>query len=1083
MTDGSEASWKPGQSDPDWGKGRNTRRKSAEIKADNESVSSKGRKRKRRNPADKEDQMTVSSGSSSQLCIDRWVQRKEKVFVKSYSKPASSRREKTLLQKKTAGLEEQWRRAKKMAGDFSAKVLHPIAEEVPSKNKRKSKTTNTPSKAPIEEISRATVPPPLQKSPAKTSLEKREEVQNSDDDMCVYLTSNGDLLDEPDSPEKSDDPTEDERDQEEQTANEKSVALTDQEQKIAADLNELDEQTLSQLGMFSQQYLQKRKRRKDRRKKYQDEQNEDEDNIFAAIRALEGESNLCNNVKHADQDQPSRKKEEYTEVVEDKFNKEDQIPAPVERELKTTSSPDNNSRKSRQTRSLSKEIRVQGDITEEEARPRRTRSSSRKGTEDNCNVEKTSKKDLNVGNVVSNEKHGQAPSTCKANSGRKTQDKREDGERNAKETSVPGYMKDVSQDAGMSDDDKKKKEETTKQGKTSESSKELEARQEGSTNIEEAVIKENVSSPKALQTRKRHAAEEQTTMKTIVNMAESLGVRQTRRSNKVSETTKEAELPKRLPLVTTKDRAPQDPYQFQCSQDGNRKTAGKKRGRRQRGKVKKLKRTKARKRELLLIKTGWMEKEDARQDEDDSEEENVPEMVDENAVDVEIHVDESEDAQAHLEKKEERGQDTLLLGEGMENSEVSVVPESNPNTETVSSSLKNTGQGVVDLTASQPSCPVEETPGIYSTDIIPPSEEEKGTPQHQTKAPQAGKKKRKTSSQKKAGEDPKLFTSGKVAMQETENSEDVIQPSWQEKEQKQAEDKQEDLKLSEGVQVENIRRSPRCSPKNAKKKNREQDIRNSGRHSPEKEKDGQQDILSSPRRRQKKPLGQQDIRSSPRHSTRKSLVGVINGEQAAKMIPRQSQEQVKDRKQNIRTSPRHSPEKALDKGNDEEETIRSPSNMTEKVMDEDKNKRGKGNPHPTNKETRNILQDFGNVVRNIPDTITLASPTPPRRNFAGIASNTRSNKRGEEQVSDARNEEEIFSSPGSRDRSLENSMEDSMVIPESETTTEFEGKMVEVVADVHRLAEFSEGSPQSQRQNKSRKGRLLFNLKPAKVAV
>ncbi|XP_035687847.1 serine/arginine repetitive matrix protein 2-like isoform X4 [Branchiostoma floridae] len=90
MTDCSEASWKPGQSDPDWGKGRSSRRKSAETNADKESVSSKGRKRKQRNPADREDQMTVSSGSSSQLRIDRWVQRKEKLFVKSYSKPAAS---------------------------------------------------------------------------------------------------------------------------------------------------------------------------------------------------------------------------------------------------------------------------------------------------------------------------------------------------------------------------------------------------------------------------------------------------------------------------------------------------------------------------------------------------------------------------------------------------------------------------------------------------------------------------------------------------------------------------------------------------------------------------------------------------------------------------------------------------------------------------------------------------------------------------------------------------------------------------------------------------------------------------------
>ncbi|KAI8516053.1 Breast cancer 1, early onset [Branchiostoma belcheri] len=90
MTDGSEASWKPGQSDPDWGKGRTSRRRSAETKADEESVSSKGRRRKQTRAVDNEDQLTVSSGSSSQLRIDRWVQRKEKVFVKSYSKPVLS---------------------------------------------------------------------------------------------------------------------------------------------------------------------------------------------------------------------------------------------------------------------------------------------------------------------------------------------------------------------------------------------------------------------------------------------------------------------------------------------------------------------------------------------------------------------------------------------------------------------------------------------------------------------------------------------------------------------------------------------------------------------------------------------------------------------------------------------------------------------------------------------------------------------------------------------------------------------------------------------------------------------------------
>ncbi|XP_078573306.1 uncharacterized protein LOC144860101 isoform X1 [Branchiostoma floridae x Branchiostoma japonicum] len=1086
MTDGSEASWKPGQSNPDWGKGRSSRRKSAETKADEESVSSKGRKRKRRNPADREDQMTVSSGSSSQLLIDRWVQRKEKLFVKSYSKPALSRREKTLLhRKKAAGLEEQWRRAKNMAGDFSAKVLHPIAEELPSKTKKKSTDNNTTLQAPVEETCGKTGLHPLQDLP---SLGEREEVLNSDDDMCVYLTSNGELLDNPNSPEKSDDPTEDERGQEKQPTKEKSVALTEQEQKIAADLNELDEQTLSQLGMFSQQYLQKRKRRKDRKKRLEEVQNEDEDNIFAAIRALESESNLCNK-ELTNQNETTRKEDNCTEVVEDKFDAEDQFSAPVEKAVKMASSPDNNSRKNRQTRSQDR--RGQGDVTEEEeARPRRTRSSSRKGTEDRNNIEKTSKKEDSAcvladgGNAAPDRSSRQARSSYETKSVRKNKNDKEDEERNAGEPSAPSNMKDHhEQDAGTSDIDnlanKKQKEETERQQTAKEektSEKELETRQEGSVNIEEAVMKENATSPKALQTRKRHAAEKQTNMKATGNMAESLDVRQTRRNKKMPETVKEAEPPKHLPLVTTKDTVPEDPYQFQYSQESNGRKAGKKMGRRQRGKVKKLKRTKARKRELLLIRTGWIEREEPGEDED-SEEENGQENLEDQTVD-EINVDESKDAQAHLDKQEERDQDTKVLGEEKDNTEVSVIPESNPNTEPISSSVKKKKQAV-DIPASQPSCPVEETPGIYSTEIIPPSLE--GT---QTRSPQAGKKKKKSSlskkktgentSQKGTGEDTKFSMFGKVSSPETENSEDIIQPSWQDKEvQKQTKDKisnkPENVKESEGVEDENIRRSPRHDLKNAldKDKNGGQHIRKSVRHSPEKDPDGQQDILSSPRRRPKKPLEEQDIRRSPRHSTRKPLAGVVNAERDEITVnSRHRPEQGKDEKQNTRI-PDHSPEKASNK--DEEEMIRSPSRMTKKVMDEDKNETGKGNLHPTNKEKRNVLQDFGNVVRNIPDTITLASPSPPRRNFAGVARNTRSHKRGEVHVLDPRNEEEILSSPASQDISLENSMEDCGVIPESETTTELDGKLVEVVADVHRLAEFSEGSQQSQRQNKLRK--------------
>ncbi|XP_035687845.1 serine/arginine repetitive matrix protein 2-like isoform X2 [Branchiostoma floridae] len=1061
MTDCSEASWKPGQSDPDWGKGRSSRRKSAETNADKESVSSKGRKRKQRNPADREDQMTVSSGSSSQLRIDRWVQRKEKLFVKSYSKPASSRREKTLLhKKKAAGLEEQWRRAKDMAGDFSAKVLHPIAEELPSKTKKKSKDNHTTSKASTKETCSATGLHPLQDLP---SLGEREEVLNSEDDMCVYLTSNGELLN---SPEKSDNPSDDDQDQEKQPTKEKSVALTEQEQKIAADLNELDEQTLSQLGMFSQQYLQKRKRRKDRKKRLEEVQNEDEDNIFAAIRALESESNLCNK-EHQTQDETSRKEDNCTEVVD----AGDVISAPVDEEVKK----DNNSRKSRQARSLSRDRRGQGDVTEEkEARPRRTRSSSRKSAEDVL---------VDVGNAVSDRSSRQAGSSSKTKTNvRKNQNDKEDGETNGEEQSRPDCMKDecehIPQDAGTSDKDKlakKQKEETERQQTAKEektSEKELETRQEGSVNIEETAMKENATSPKALQMRKRHAAEKQTNKKALGNMGESLGVRQTRRNKKMPETVKEAEPPKHLPLVTTKDTVPQDPYQFQYSQESNRKKAGKKKGRRQRGKVKKLKRTKARKRELLLIQTGWIEREEAGEDED-SEEENGQENVEDQTVD-ELNVDESRDAQAHLDKQEERDQDTKVLGEEKDNTEVSVIPESNPNTEPISSSVKNKKHDV-DLTACQPSCSLEETPGIYSTDIIPPSVE--GT---QIMSPQAGKKKRKTSlnkkkteedtSQRETGEDTKLSKSGKVSSPETENSEDIIQPSWQDL-LKQTKDKisnkPENMKESERAQDENIRRSPRRCSKNASanRKGKDQDIKQPRMNSPEKDKDGPQDVLSSPRRRPKKPLEEQDIRRSPRHSTHKPLAGAVNAEQDAIVNSRHHPEQ--DEKQNTSRTTEHSPEKALDK--EDKEMIRSPRRRTEKVMNEDKNKTGKGNLHPGNKEKRNILQDFGNVVRNIPDTITLASPSPPRRNFAGVASNTRSHKRGEGCILDSRNDEEILSLPASQDRSLENSMEDCGVILESETTTEFDGKLVEVVADVHRLAEFSEGSQQSQRQNKLRK--------------
>ncbi|XP_078655805.1 uncharacterized protein LOC144902316 [Branchiostoma floridae x Branchiostoma belcheri] len=1068
MTDGSEASWKPGQSDPDWGKGRMSRRKSAETKADEESVSSKGRKRKQTRAVDKEDQLTVSSGSSSQLRIDRWVQRKEKVFVKSYSKPALSRREKRLLQKKTEGLEEQWRRAKNMAGDFSAKVLHPIAEELPSKTKKKSKNKDTLLEVPVEET---IIPQP--DSPAKPSMGRREEVQNSDDDMmCVYLKSNGELLNEPNSPEDSDGPTED-PDPEKQPANEKSVELTDQEQKIAADLNELDEQTFSQLGMFSQQYLQKRRRRKDRKKRFEEEQDKDEDSIFAAIRALEGESSLCNN---EDQDETSRKEAECMEVEDNDCDPEDSIPEAAG----TVTVEKTTSKKSRQARSLSRDHKGEEDVTEEAARPRRTRSSTRKGTEDN--LEKNGQENLdvlpaNVGNIGSKESIGQAPSTSKAKSGRKRQDEKGDRKRISEETSGLDYMEDKCEDVTQDENDhgnegvsKKPEEEkgrqqsATKERKTPESSKQLETRQEGSVNIREAVTKKNVSSPK---TRKRHAAEEQTNTKTISSMAESLRVQETRRSKMLSEK-RSKDAPKHLPLVTTKDKVPQDPYQFQCSQDcGGKKRAGKKRGRRQRGKVKKLKRTKARKRELLLIKAGWMEKEEDGEEElDESEEENVQEIVNKNNDNEEmvdkIHMDECKDAQTHLDKQEGGDQDTVPPEETINNTEVSVVPESNPNTQ--DTCIPSKRQGVVDLTASQPSYPVEDTPGIYSTEIIPPSLEE-----HQIKSPQAGKNKKKKE-EEKTGEVSKLSTSGKVASQDTENSEDIIGPSWQEKEQKQPRDKLNNKpeNVQSPEEVQNIRRSPRCSPKYVSAKKREEDARRSVRHSSEKDKDGQQDILNSPRRRPRKPLEEQDLRRSPRHSTRKSLAGVIDTEHDAK-VSRHSPEKDKNVKQNDRTSPRHCLEKALDQEKTEEEMKKIPTHGTEKETDKRKNKTGKQNLQPSCKEKRSTLQDYGNVVRDIPDTITLASPSPPRRNFAGVAGNTRSRRTGEERVSDPTDEEEIFSSPGTQDTSLENSMEDCVAIPESETATEFEGKLVEVVADVHRLAEFSEGSQRTQTQNKLRK--------------